>query len=174
MPGPLTKSVCVLYLTFSRANSMLCLPSAQRPAGMEGRLPAGGGSRASHRTLRPGPQGWAGLAYWGERVGTALSIPWGCGSAGLRGPGMAAGTRAHLGLCRCLRCLVRGGPHPALCSEDTGGLCVLTAPNTWGAGWCWHSWGTPHAELALGADSAVILAVVSVQRQTRSPTAAHW
>lgn len=107
MPGPLTKSVCVLYLTFSRANSMLCLPSAQRPAGTGGRLPTGGGSGASHHArccrehMLVGPDGLeergrAGLAHFGERVSAAVSIPWvlasqGSGSAGSRGQGMAAG-----------------------------------------------------------------------------------
>lgn len=85
MPGPLTKSVCVLYLTFSRANSMLCLPSARCPVGTGGRLSTGGGSGASHH---------ARCRREHTRVGTSRA-----GGAGVGRPG------SFRRACQC--CLVR-------------------------------------------------------------------
>lgn len=206
MPGPLTKSVCVLYLTFSRANSMLCLPFAQRPAGTGGCLPTGGGSRASHHArcrTRAGPagleeQGWASLVHFRDPVSAALSIPWvlasqGSGSAGLWGQGwlqgwawrdpdcshcLCSGCRST-GLHHCLWCTVESGLDLMLCGGHPRALAprVPMAPSA-----LWHGVpggsgvpGAPRMQSpALGAEPAVVLAIVSVQCLAQSLTAVQW
>lgn len=147
MPGPLTKSVCVLYLTFSRANSMLCLPSARCPAGTGGCLPAGGGSRASHG------ERWAGSVWRACPccLVQPLSARWSLGTGGGRRAGHGRDVTAVTSLCHCLWCVVQSGPHLALRSPRAPAQCDPTAPSTWGAlWWLWHAWGTLHAESSSG------------------------
>lgn len=180
MPGPLTKSVCVLYLTFSRANSMLCLPSARRELGAASRQ---GRQRGLPRRAPPpgadacGAGGSGdGQAWLTRESGSALPCPsparlragavalQACGDRGeLRGrarqaPACHSLCQSGAGPCRCLRCVVPWGP---------GALAphVPAAHGYLGAVPCL---GHPTQSPALGADPAVAVGRGSLWHLARS------
>lgn len=156
MPGPLTKSVCVLYLTFSRANSMLCLPSARRELGAASRQ--GRQRGLPRRAPPPGADACEaagsgdGQAWLTRESGSALPCPsparlragavalQACGDrGGLRGRARQAPACTH-----CARAaLARAAACGALCRGDPGlwHLMSLQHTGTWEL--C-RAWGTPH------------------------------
>lgn len=153
MPGPLTKSVCVLYLTFSRANSMLCLPSARRELGAASRQ---GRQRGLPRRApppgagmgRPGSLGRAGPRCLVHPLGACGPGQWLCRPVGT-GEGCGAGHGRHQPALTVpgrrwpvplpvVRCAVgtRGSGTSCPCSTRVPGSCAVP--------------GAPHIEPSSG------------------------